>query len=164
MNWEIIGVVSEAIGASAVVVSLIYLAIQVRDNSNQNAVNRGSAINDEFNRMQETLISSPDVVDLYTKMRKREQLNDRDTALLESVANRYLTHWNSVQAAFDRGTIDQMLYDTYCEDVRRYAYDYPKLNDMFYEITEKYTVGRTMPIYGPIFQAKKESAVNETAD
>lgn len=34
MNWEAIGAVGEIIGAMAVVLSLIYLAIQVRQNSN----------------------------------------------------------------------------------------------------------------------------------
>jgi len=133
--------------------SLIYLAVQVRDSSNQNAVNRSSAINDEFNRMQEVLISSPDVLDLYTKMKQHEELADRDLALLELVANRYLTHWNSVQVAYDRGTIDDVLYKTFCEDVHRYANDFPQLNNKFLEITSKYTMARSLPIYAPIFQA-----------
>jgi len=34
MNWEAIGAVGEIVGATAVVLSLIYLAIQVRQNSN----------------------------------------------------------------------------------------------------------------------------------
>ncbi len=34
MNWEAIGAVGEIVGALAVVLSLIYLAIQVRQNSN----------------------------------------------------------------------------------------------------------------------------------
>jgi len=33
MNWEAIGAVSETIGAIAVVVTLIYLAVQIRQNS-----------------------------------------------------------------------------------------------------------------------------------
>ena len=35
MNWDAIGAVGEIIGAIAVVVSLIYLAAQIRQNSNQ---------------------------------------------------------------------------------------------------------------------------------
>lgn len=35
MNWEAVGAISEMIGASAVVVSLIYLAFQIRQNTKQ---------------------------------------------------------------------------------------------------------------------------------
>ena len=33
MNWDAIGALSELLGATAVVVSIIYLALQVRQNS-----------------------------------------------------------------------------------------------------------------------------------
>ena len=35
MNWEIISTIAEAIGAAAVVISLIYLATQIRQNNRQ---------------------------------------------------------------------------------------------------------------------------------
>lgn len=40
MNWEAIGLVGETVGALAVVVSLGYLALQVRQNSNMARVER----------------------------------------------------------------------------------------------------------------------------
>ncbi len=72
MNWEITGVIAEVIAAFAVVVSLIYVAIQIRDSSNQNAAIRGSTLFDEFNRMQEVFISTPAVVQLFTKMKANQ--------------------------------------------------------------------------------------------
>ena len=35
MNWEAIGAISQMIGALAVVVSLVYLALQIRQNTKQ---------------------------------------------------------------------------------------------------------------------------------
>ena len=37
MNWEAIGVIAEVVGAVAVVVSLVYLAVQIRHQSRQAA-------------------------------------------------------------------------------------------------------------------------------
>ena len=44
MNWEAIGAISEMIGALAVVVSLIYLAFQIRQNTNQLEHNERASI------------------------------------------------------------------------------------------------------------------------
>ena len=35
MNWEVVGVIAEVVGAAAVVISLIYLATQIRQNNKQ---------------------------------------------------------------------------------------------------------------------------------
>ena len=154
-----IGVLAEAIGAIAVVASVIYLAVQVRDSSNQNTVTRTTTLIDEFNRMQEVLISSPDVVDLFTKLNSGDELTNRDETLLESVANRYLSHWFSIQTAYDRGTIDKQFYDIFCEDVSRYVNAYPKMTKKFLEVTEHYSQAEHISIFSPIFAKEK----NETS-
>jgi len=43
MNWDAIGAVSEIVGAAAVVISLMYLAVQIR---NQNAESKAGAMRD----------------------------------------------------------------------------------------------------------------------
>ena len=35
MNWEAVGAITEAIGAVAIVVSLVYVAVQIRQNSRE---------------------------------------------------------------------------------------------------------------------------------
>ena len=37
MNWEAIGAIGEVIGAAAVVITLVYLAIQIRQSNQTNA-------------------------------------------------------------------------------------------------------------------------------
>ena len=39
MNWEAIGAIGESIGAAAVVISLVYLAVQIRQSSAQTRLN-----------------------------------------------------------------------------------------------------------------------------
>lgn len=48
MNWEAIGAISELIGAIAVVVTLIYLAIQIRQNTRAIRLDTGHDITEEY--------------------------------------------------------------------------------------------------------------------
>jgi len=59
MNWNAIGAIGEVVGALAVVVSVIYLAVQVKGSSKETAAGRTAAILDEYNRMQEVMMMSP---------------------------------------------------------------------------------------------------------
>lgn len=65
MNWDAVGAIGEIIGATAVVVSLVYLAIQIRQNTN---ASKAATVQDMTNKwVQINLWSaeSPDrVVDL----------------------------------------------------------------------------------------------------
>ena len=156
MNWETVGVLAEVIAAIAVVASLVYLAIQIRDSSNQNTVNRSSTILDEFNRMQEVLISSPEVAQLFTKLKANEDLSPIEDTLLESVANRYLTHWYSIQSAHSRNVLDEEIYSIFYDDVKRYVNGYPLMHRKFLEVTSHYSGAREIPIFQPIFEKKLE--------
>jgi len=159
MNWEITGVIAEVIAAFAVVVSLIYVAIQIRDSSNQNAAIRGSTLFDEFNRMQEVFISTPAVVQLFTKMKTNQSLSPEEDTLLEAISNRYLTQWFSVETAQNRNVIDEQIYRSFCDDVKRYVDDYPQMHEKFLEVTNKYSEMRNLLIFAPIFG--KEEKHNE---
>ena len=49
MSWEAIGAVGEIVGASAVIVTLIYLALQIKDSAR---AARSSAVTDATTAMQ----------------------------------------------------------------------------------------------------------------
>ena len=70
MNWDAIGAISEALGAIAVVLTLIYLAAQIRRNTESgrdaaaiNAINSFAYATEELNR-------DPDLVKIYFDGRK----------------------------------------------------------------------------------------------
>ena len=64
MNWETIAAVSEAVGAIAVVVSLIYLAVQIRQNTK--AI-RGTTIDAITAHQQEELRWSSEMPEVFRK-------------------------------------------------------------------------------------------------
>ena len=161
MNWDAIGAIGDIIGAIAVVVSLIYVAIQVRDNSNQTKASMATTTTDAFNRMQEVLISNPDVIELFTKMKTRNDLSATEDMLLEAVANRYLAHWWSIQSAYDRNVIDEEFFETFTEDVTRYVNAYPQMHKKFLEIMSLYTRPKDNAIFASIFAAGSTTHDND---
>jgi hypothetical protein len=68
MNLKAVGIFAEIVAAVAVVISLVYLAIQVREGSNQSAAATSSNIMNEFNRMQEIILSNPQIPELFGKL------------------------------------------------------------------------------------------------
>ena len=98
------------------------------------------------------MISSPDVIQLFAKMKTNEELTVIEDTLLEAVANRLLTHWYSVQTAHDRKLVDLIVYEIFCEDVERWMKEYPPMRKKFLEITSFYSMARDIPIYAPIFE------------
>lgn len=74
MNWEALGAIAETIGVIAIFVSLIYVAAQIRQNTQQSArsveANQLAAFErnvESGNRIRELLILNPDLAALFIK-------------------------------------------------------------------------------------------------
>lgn len=74
MGWDVVGAVSDLVGAAAVVVSLIYLAFQIRQNTKQLEQNERTAIASSLNASatnyrenRNVLIANGEVTDIFLK-------------------------------------------------------------------------------------------------
>ena len=74
MNWEAVGAVAESLGALGVIVTLAYLAVQVRQNSRlleksaeATQVTADNAVVENFNQWREMIVTNPDVSDLFIR-------------------------------------------------------------------------------------------------
>ncbi len=65
MNWEAIGAIGEIVGAGAVVLSLLYLAAQIRQNSR---IVRGTSVQSIAHTIQAELRWSGDYGEIFVKM------------------------------------------------------------------------------------------------
>ncbi len=82
MNWDAVGAVGELVGAAAVLVTLVYLAIQVRQTSLQ--VRLGSAINlnNLVNQAFDPIYNNDRNIRIWTHgISSPETLNDEDQAV-----------------------------------------------------------------------------------
>ena len=67
MNWDAIGAIGEVVGAAAVVGSLLYLAGQVRMSARASAVESKMQSTTLLYTYIDSLINSPDLLDLQTR-------------------------------------------------------------------------------------------------
>jgi hypothetical protein len=98
MNWEAIVAIVEIVGLLAVVISLIYLAIQVRQNSDlieQNTfVARSSMVHDTsvfYARFFELIAENSDLARIYRKGLTGESLNPDEATRFEALLEVYFT-------------------------------------------------------------------------
>ena len=62
MNWEAIGATGEVVGAVAVFATLVYLAIQIRQNTASLKASSHHAITDSFNAINVKIVEDPATV------------------------------------------------------------------------------------------------------
>ena len=101
MNWDAIGAIGELVGAFAVVITLVYLSIQTRQNTKavRHATARGVA--DDANAWRYKIIESAEVSELFrTGLQKPEALGANDKYRFRLLLDALFTHW---QHAFESG-------------------------------------------------------------
>ena len=65
MNWDAVGALAELIGAVAVIATLIYLSIQIRQNTRANEIESSQGNLDQGVSWMNNLIQDPSLAELY---------------------------------------------------------------------------------------------------
>ena len=94
MNWEAISAVGQIVGAAGVIISVIYLAQQVRSNARQTRLASMRSMSDAFNQWLYGLAGNPQIGDLYYRgMRDLQSIEGADlprfSALMDSLFRIY---------------------------------------------------------------------------
>jgi len=121
MNWDAIGAVGEVVGAAAVVVTLIYLTIQLRQNTQSAQNSAWQAIIRVLTDLDVTEATDPE---LSTFIRLAEadprQLSEDQYWKFTKIAESRLGTFEYAYLATNRGTIESY----YWEAIRPYAEHY----------------------------------------
>lgn len=129
MNWEAIGAISETVGAIAVVITLIYLALQIRQ---ANRISRYSAENDfrsQFIDINSTFIEH---ADLYAMLQDNaEDLTPSDSAKALYMARGLMNAWWAAESAYNYGLLSEASFEVNLNDVSIAAREAPGLLPYF---------------------------------
>jgi hypothetical protein len=88
MNWEAVGAIGEIIGALAVIVTLIYLSAQVRQNTKASRLAAIQAASENSSRFSEMIAADPELSELVWRgMREPDSLDAAET-------RRFIAAWN----------------------------------------------------------------------
>lgn len=111
MNWEAIGAIGELIGALVVVVSVLYLAVQVRQNTNQAKLSAAQAIN-ASNDSAFNPIYIPENALIFAKgQQSLDSLDEHETVIFHMLMSRLLGSINTTSYQYHQGMYDDEIYE-----------------------------------------------------
>jgi hypothetical protein len=108
MNWDAIGAIGEVVGAVAVFATLLYLAIQIRQNTAQSRASSHHAISDSLNQLNILFGQSTEVSALFLMgLEDRSSLTDAQRWQFDSIMRAYFHVCETMYFQADVGTGDQ---------------------------------------------------------
>jgi hypothetical protein len=122
LTLEALGNVGEFLGALGVIVSLGYLAIQIRQNTNAVKGASNHALNDSFSDFLKLLIVDQRAADIFAVgVRDIDSLNDRDRDTFYSLMALLFNHFENTHLHHERGLIDSQQWERWRIAIGWYA-------------------------------------------
>ena len=116
MNWDAISAIGETIGAAAVVVSLLYLAMQIRE---QNKRSRLSAMHDMSRELRETTakFAEQEVTDIFVRANQSfESITEAESVRLIILATNFFRAWENAFLENGDGHLDGRVWEALSKD------------------------------------------------
>ena len=145
--------IAEVMGVVSVVLSVVFLGIQVQQANRQARVSFANDLQASYNGWHELLVSVPGAAALV-----RSQLPDSALTLEESLQRHslfmYLFNvWMTVHAAWENGLVSDVQYEGYINDARSMARN-PAAVQTIRGMLERYPASRGLPIFEPFREAR----------
>ena len=114
INWEAIQAITEAIGLIAVIASLIFVGLQIRQNSEEIRSSSYHGATELFNTWNLTLTDNPELARIWLKGQESfEELSTEETVTFEFLLRAVFRIWDTVYYQSRHGTGDKALWE--CE-------------------------------------------------
>ncbi len=107
MNWEAIGSIGEALGAIGVVVSLLYLATQIRQNTS--AIRGGTAqqVTNRAGEIAQSIALNPSMTEIrYRGLRDPDSLSEQEARQFAGLMLAVFRAYENAAYQFRRGFLD----------------------------------------------------------
>ncbi len=85
MNWDVVIAVAEIVGVVAVIASLVYVAVQIRQNTNIARATLVHGTQVSFSRFHELLAADAELADIYIRGENVEDLSKVETRRFNSL-------------------------------------------------------------------------------
>jgi hypothetical protein len=120
MNWEAVGAIGETIGALAVVVSLLYVARQLKIQNKESKITSQHDITVAF-RDAVSVVRDRDVADLIVKgLNGLEQLTDSERVQLLGLHQMLFRVYEEAHYQFQEGRLEQSMWEGMAAQFRDY--------------------------------------------
>ena len=120
MNWEAIGAVGELLGALGVIVTLGYLAVQIRQNTRVVKATGYHAVNAATLPRDVSVIENPDVARLLVEGLSGRELSPEDFVRFHTFLHSVFRFFDSMYYQYRNQTLDSEHWETHREAMRRW--------------------------------------------
>lgn len=123
INWDAIGAMGELVGAVAVVATLIYLSVQLRQNTRTVRVSSAQAVTEELQDMFSLLASDQELAEIFAKA-------GRDSELSGANRVRYYTFNSNLLRVYENAFLQKqqnVIDEAHWSGMTRMMIDYTKM-------------------------------------
>jgi hypothetical protein len=108
MNWEAFGAIAEAVGAVGVILTLIYLAVQIRQNTASVRAATLQGLKADSVAFSENLLRDADLVRIWSLgLNGIDSLQDLDRTRFHLIVLSFLRRFENIHQLSDRGLTDE---------------------------------------------------------
>lgn len=112
MNWDAIGAIGENIGAFAVVISVLYLALQIKQNTSQVRSSGYQAAAQTGNNFLEGLASNPEARRIFQIAQESyTELSDEDRSFAHTLIMQLFLMYESLYYQYEDGVVDPDMWE-----------------------------------------------------
>ncbi len=166
MNWEIASAIAEITGTIAVIVTLIYLAVQTRQSriaveqtADSAKLQATLSVVEIYSRWRNLMVSNPDVVNAITKANNGEDLTGVEkTQISAAFEERIVASWMSFASTFGSGSLHSSSADI--DYLVQYFRDNPAAVEHWNKM--RMVVELSFPEFASAVDAKLESIQTNT--
>jgi hypothetical protein len=124
VNWEAIGAVGEVVGALGVVITLAYLASQIRNQNRESRLSAVTELTTQWNGFLASFVEVPDLAEVWTKgIKDFSSLSESETVQFSSQCGRFMRLVSGLRDQHEQGRLDASAWEGIrrtLDDVTRY--------------------------------------------
>jgi hypothetical protein len=117
MNWEALSAISDIVGAGAILVTLIYLAVQMRQNTATVQASTRQAILQEDQALGYRVLDEPEIL----LLRYKPELTDEEKIRLSMYLTTFFRLRESNWRQYRNGVLDEATWNSYKGSIRAFA-------------------------------------------
>lgn len=120
MNWDAIGAVGEILGATGVIITLLYLATQIRQNTRQARATSFQTLTESGATINAMIVGDEDMARIWNTCTRGdpEKLSPEDWTRFEFALGSYLEAMESIFMQHKLGSAHEELFESRMEMVR----------------------------------------------
>ena len=121
MNWDAIGAVGELLGASAVLVTLIYLAVQIRQNTSAVATATYESTMTGFNDINIVVAGNPALASVLDRgCQNPDSLNSEEIVQFNFLLRCYSNQWWKLFKLYERGSLPVAEWSIFAKEAAQF--------------------------------------------